>query len=213
MKVKIKKEGKTKEFDVIKSWEDVTLANWIKLVNKKTDTKGEEAYQLIQELSNIPKDIIKKLELSDIAVIMGRIGELQSQADNKLQRIIEVDNKRYGFLPDLDSITLGEYADIETFIKMDIDKHLPEVMAILYRPIVEEKNGVYTIEAYDGEIKLRTEEMKKMTAEQVQSALVFFCDFGMTFVEIMRSYLTDRLKVTKQQSQVTPLQTSGVGSE
>ena len=64
--------------------------------------------------------------------------------------------------------------DIETFIKQDIEKNLPEVMAILYRPIVEEKNKVYTIQAYDGNIAIRAEEMRKMSAEQVQSALVFF---------------------------------------
>ena len=33
----------------------------------------------------------------------------------------------YGFHPDLDSITLGEYADIETFIKNGIEKNLPEL--------------------------------------------------------------------------------------
>jgi len=211
MKVKIKNKGKTKEFNVIESWKDVTLEKWVKLINNKIDTKGQEAIQLIKELSNIPKDIIKSLELSDIAVIMSRIGELQANQDNTLQKIIEIDGKRYGFLPDLDSITLGEYADIETFIKMDIDKHLPEVMSILYRPIVEEKDEVYTIESYDGEIKLRTQEMKKMTAEQVQSALVFFYTFGITFVKIMKSFLTEKLKATKTQSLQTPSQTNGLG--
>ena len=213
MKVKIKKEGKVKEFNLIKSWEDVTLENWTKLISHKNNTKSSEALAVIEELSNIPKDIIKKLELSDIGVIMSRIGQLQAQSDDRLKRIIEIDGKRYGFHPDLDSITLGEYADIETFIKMNIDQHLPEVMAILYRPVVEEKNDIYTIEAYDGEIKLRTEEMKKMSSEQVQSALVFFYNFGMTFVKIMRSYLIEKLKETKVQSQPIPSPTNGVGSE
>jgi hypothetical protein len=30
---------------------------------------------------------------------------------------------------------------------------LPEIMAVLYRPIKEEVDGVYTIEAYDGILK------------------------------------------------------------
>jgi hypothetical protein len=185
MKVKIKDKGKIKEFKLINSWEDVTLDSWTKLINHKSKSKSKEALTLISELSNIPKDIINKLDLSTIAIIMGRIGKLQSEADNKLTRIIEIDGKRYGFHPDLDSLTLGEYADIETFIKMDIDQHLPEVMAILYRPIVEEKNNIYTIEPYDGEIKMRTEEMKKMSSQQVQNALVFFYLFARTFVKTM----------------------------
>jgi hypothetical protein len=47
-------------------------------------------------------------------------------------------------------MTLGEFADIESFIKSGAEKHLPEIMAVLYRPIKEEVDGVYTIEPYDG---------------------------------------------------------------
>ena len=62
---------------------------------------------------------------------MSRIAELQQKQDTKLKRIIEIDGIEYGFHPDLDSITLGEYADLETFIKNGIEKNLPEVMAVL----------------------------------------------------------------------------------
>lgn len=199
MKVKIKQGNKTKEFALIKSWEDVTLENWTKLINHKGKSKSKEALTVISELSNIPKDIINKLDLSTIGIIMGRIGKLQSEADNNLTRIIEIDGKRYGFHPDLDSLTLGEYADIETFIKMDIDKHLPEIMAILYRPIVEEKNKIYTIQPYDGEIKMRAEEMKKMSSQQVQNALVFFYLFAKTFVKIMGLSSIEMMKGMNQQ--------------
>ena len=73
---------------------------------------------------------------------------------------------------------MGEYADIETYLKNGLENNLPKLMAVLYRPIVEEtKSGIYTIEPYDGNISIRAEEMKKMAAEQVQSALVFFCHF------------------------------------
>jgi hypothetical protein len=55
-------------------------------------------------------------------------------------------------------------------------------MAVLYRPIKEEVDGVYTIEAYDGNIKIRTEVMRKMSATQVHSALVFFVSFQQRIV-------------------------------
>ena len=212
MQVKIKNKGKVKEFKLIKSWNDVTLENWTKLIQHKTKSKSNEALTIISELSNIPKDIINKLELSDVATIMGQIGKLQSQADTKLSKIVEIDDKRYGFHPDLDSITLGEYADIETFVKLDVEKHLPEIMAILYRPILDEKNGVYTIEAYDGEIKLRTEEMKKMSAQQVQNALVFFWSFAKIFVKTLQSSLIRTMKEMTTPEQRSPLPTNGVGS-
>ena len=199
MKVKIKKEGKVKEFKLINSWSDVTLSTWLKLIDFETGTKTEEATETIAALSDIPKQLIKELSLSDVAVIMSKIGELQAKQDTKLKRIIEINDVEYGFHPDLDSISLGEYADIEQFIKNGIDKQLPELMAVLYRPIKLKKNDIYIIEPYDGDIRLRAEEMKQMTAEQVQSALMFFFALGRIFSEILPLYLMERLKETKTQ--------------
>ena len=199
MKVKIKKEGKVKEFKLISSWKDVTLEKWLKLIDFETGTKTEEATETIAALSNIPKQLIKELALKDVAVLMSKIAELQQKQDTKLKRIIEIEGVEYGFHPDLDSITLGEYADIETFIKNGIEKHLPELCAVLYRPIKEKKNDIYIIDAYDGNIRLRTEEMKKMSAQQVQSALVFFYTLGKELSEILPLYLMEQLKETKTQ--------------
>ena len=199
MKVKVKKEGKVKEFKLISSWKDVTLEKWLKLIRFQEGSKTEEATETIAELSNMPKKLIKELALKDVAKVMSRIAQLQNKQDTKLRRIIEIDGIEYGFHPDLDSISLGEYADIETFIKNGIEKHLPELMAVLYRPIKEKKNDIYIIEAYDGNIRLRTEEMKKMSAEQVQSALVFFFAFVKKLSQTLQSCLTEVLMETKKQ--------------
>ena len=212
MKVKIKKEGKTKEYNLINSWEDVTLEKWVKLSSEKESTT-KEAEETIAALSDIPKKLIKELSIKDVAVIMSKVAELQAKQDTKLKRIIEVEGKEYGFHPDLDSITLGEYADLETFIKNGVEEHLPEVMAVLYRPIVEKKNKIYTIEAYDGNISIRAEEMKKMSAEQVESALRFFFVFANELAEILPSYLMEKLTKMKEDLQMKVLQKDGVGSE
>ena len=214
MKVKIKKEGKTKQYNVISKWSDVTLENWLKLVEAETGSKTNEALETITALSDIPKQLVKELGIQDVAVIMNRIGELQIEQDSKLKRIIEVEGKEYGFHPDLDSITLGEYADIETFIKDGIENSLPELMAVLYRPITAKgENGVYTIEAYDGNISIRAEEMKKMSAEQVQSSLVFFWSLGKELSKILPLFLMERLNKMGKELQVKVSQKSGDGSE
>ena len=200
MKVKIKKEGKVKQFKLISKWEDVTLEKWLKLIEFQKGTKSEEAEETIAALSNIPKKLIKQLELKDIVTIMNAVSSMQQQQDSSLKRIIEVEGKRYGFHPDLNSITLGEWADIESFMKKDIQNYLPECMAILYRPIVEETDsGVYTIKAYDGDISIRAEKMKNMAAEQVQSALVFFYRFAKELLQILESSLILKLKEMKMQ--------------
>ena len=199
MKVKIKKEGKIEVFKLISSWEEVTLSTWLQLIDFETGTKTEEATKTIEALSDIPKKLVKELALSDVVAIMSKIGELQAKQDTKLKRLIEINGVEYGFMPDLDSISLGQYADIETFIKNGIETNLPELMAVLYSPIKFKKNDIYIVEAYDGDIRLRAEEMKQMSAEQVQSALFFFYNLGKVFSEILPLYLMERLKEMKPQ--------------
>ena len=200
MKVKIKKQGKTESFDLINSWSDVTLSTWLQLIDFETGTKTEEATETIAALSDIPKKLVKELSLSDVAVIMSKIGDLQAKQDTKLKKIIKINDVEYAFHPDLDSISLGEYADIEQFIKNGIDKNLPELMAVLYRPIkIKKSDTLYIIEPYDGDIRLRAEEMKQMSAAQVQSALFFFYDLGKILSEILPLYLMERLKETTMQ--------------
>ena len=213
MKVKINKEGKAKEFKLIDKWEDVTIETYSKLMTFTDGTKSSEALETITELSNIHKELLNQLELKHIVLMLEKLSYLQSQEDTTLKNIIEIDGVRYGFHPDFDEMTLGEYADIESFIKSGSEKHLPEIMAVLYRPIKEEIDGVYTIEAYDGNIKIRTEIIRKMSATQVHSALVFFYHFSNVLLTTLQLSLIQLLQGMKTQLQVNPLPTSGVGSE
>tara|TARA_R110002012_G_scaffold38680_1_gene107396 strand:+ start:155 stop:754 length:600 start_codon:yes stop_codon:yes gene_type:complete len=199
MKVKIKKEGKTKNYKLINKWEDVTMEKWLKLIKLETGSKTKEAEETIVTLSNIPRQLVKELSVKDVAVIMQRLSEIQAEGKSSFKKIVEIEGKEYGFIPDLNEITLGEYADLETFIKNGLEKHLPEIMAVLFRPIVEKEDDVYSIKAYDGNIRIRAERFKKMSAEQVQSALVFFWTFGKELSKILPLYLMQRLKEIRKQ--------------
>ena len=209
----MKKGKKTKKYKVIENWSDVTLEKWLKLVSFHKGSNSEEALNTVAELSNIPKKLIKELSITDVAAIMSRISDLQNKQNSSLKKIIKIEDVEYGFHPSLDRITLGEYADLEMFIKLGVERHLPEIMAILYRPIVEKKNKVYTIEKYNGDIDIRAEIMKKMSAEQVQSALVFFWTFVKELLIALPSSLTKRMKEMKMRLQEKVLQKSGVGLE
>lgn len=212
MKVKIKKEGKKETFNLIDSWSDVTLEKWADLVALQEGTKSEEAFETITTMSDIPRQLVSQLALSDVVGIMGKISELQEQADTTLKNLIEIDGVEYGFHPDLSDITLGEYADLETMIKNGVEDNLPEIMAVLYRPITERKGEHYKIQAYDGEIRLRAEEMQQMKAEDVQGALVFFWSFVReVLLKILPSYLMAQTEAIAKTMQTTNSQTNGLG--
>ena len=212
MKVRIKKDENVKAYKLISSWEDVTLEKWARLVDLENGSKSTEAIETVKALSNIPKKIIKELGVQDVAVIMSQIAELQSKSDDKLKRVIKLEDKEYGFHPNLEDITLGEWADLEHFIDEGFEKKLPEIMAILYRPITEKENDVYTIAAYDGNIKIRAEKIKQMSASAVQSALVFFWSFVSASLQILPSSLMERLEVIQETLEKNS-QLNGVTSE
>ena len=214
MKVKIKKQGKKETYNTINSWSDVTLEKFAELTELSKGSKSKEAEETLAALSDMPRKLIKELSLRDVSIILGKMAELQGEQETILKKTIEIDGKEYGMHPDLSEITLGEYADIETLIKEGIEDNLPELMAILFRPITAkgESEDVYDIEAYDGKIKIRAETMKKMSAEQVQSALVFFYGFGMVFLQTMQLFLAERKQEMKT-SQMETLPKSGDGSE
>jgi len=213
MKVNINKEGKKETFNLIDSWSDVTLETWADIIALEEGTNSEEALKTITSMSDIPKQLVSQLALSDVVGIMAKISELQEQADTTLKNLIEIDGVEYGFHPDLSDITLGEFADLETLIKDGIEDNLPEIMAVLYRPITKRKGEHYTIQAYDGAIRLRAEEMKQMKAEDVQGALVFFWTFVKTLLIVMPSYLMAQTEAIEKTTQTKISQVSGRGSE
>ena len=198
MKVKIEKDGKKETYKLINSWSEVSLEMWTKIIASETGSKTKEAEEIITSLSDIPKQLVNELALRDVAIIMGKIAELQSEQGTLLKKVFEIDGVEYGMHPNLDDITLGEYADIESLIKEGLEQNMAELMAVLFRPITERNGSAYTIKAYDGDITLRAEEMKKMSAQQVQSCLVFFWRLGNEFLKITPSVLQERAKEMKK---------------
>ena len=207
MKVKVKKEGKVKEYNIIDSWADVTLEKWQQLVLGKKKTKTEEAKETIKALSTLPVKLIEEMALSDVATIFERLSKLQIKG--KLKKVFEIDEVEYGFLPDLDEITLGEWADIEQYIKDGLEKNIHKIMAVLFRPVTNKEGKMYSVQAYKDGRERAEKFKKKMNAEQIQQSLVFFYNLGNKLSTILPLYLMQKMKKIQEE---TNLQTNGVGS-
>ena len=61
MEIQIEKNKKTRKYKSIKSWSDVTLEKWLKLISIKTKSKSKEAKKTIAALSDIPEKLISSL--------------------------------------------------------------------------------------------------------------------------------------------------------
>ena len=129
MKINVRKKGKVKTFNLIKSWSDVTVEKWVKLVNLHKGSRSKEALETISALSDIPKKLINELGIQDVALILTKLSELQKLSKSKLRKIIKVEDQEFGFHPNLEDITLGEWADIEHYIKLGVEKFMPQIRA------------------------------------------------------------------------------------
>ena len=152
--------------------------------------EGDELRQVVQTICimcHVTEEEVMAMEKKDIDHIGGIIGGIIDKYDEQypVERIIELDT-RYGFHPNLSRITLAEFADIETLCKDSLDKHLPQVMGILYRPIVEEHGDFYRIEDYDGED--RSEYFREMKMAHALGAAAFFLRTGTALADALDSF-------------------------
>jgi len=83
----------------------------------------------------------------------------------------------FGFIPNLDAMTMGEYIDLNNYLNSAED--LSKAMAVLYRPIHPSFEGKenYRISSYEGTSKYG-EIMKDMPLDVALGAKVFFYRLG-----------------------------------
>ncbi len=77
----------------------------------------------------------------------------------------------YAFIPDLEQMTLGEFVDIEDYIRNP--KDWTKAMAVLFRPVKQRIRDLYDIEPYIGD-KRSQETAKDFPASAFITSTVFF---------------------------------------
>jgi len=111
------------------------------------------------------------------------------------QKVITVDGVEYGFIPNLDEITLGEYVDLDKYIREPQDYH--RAMAVMYRPITEKIRDTYSIEDYQGSEKY-ADVMKLAGLDSVMGAMVFFYHLADELLKATRDSLEGDLLMSPQ---------------
>ena len=79
----------------------------------------------------------------------------------------------YGFIPDLENMSFGEYVDLDTFIGDNDNLH--RAMNVLYRPIDLKQGQRYTLKEYNQDTN---EDAKNYPLDAVFGAIVFFYNLG-----------------------------------
>ena len=155
---------------------DITLEQYQKYAVAAKDNSDEEflLHKTISSFCEIDMLTASKFPLKDAEDIATEIHNVLNTEEPFTNRF-ELNGVRYGFIPNLEDLTLGEYIDLENALK-DI-KELHKAAAVMFRPITREYKHLYDIEAYNGSKDL-IEIMKGAPLGAISAAVVFFYRLG-----------------------------------
>ena len=129
--------------------------------------------KMIEIFCGIPLSDSYKLKMSSVVAIIDILNELLNQTPKRIERFT-MNNVDYGFVPDLDEMSLGEYIDLDNNASKWENMHI--AMNVLYRPIKVSKGDKYNIVDYNVD---NPEKMKDMPLDAAIGSLFFFYNLGM----------------------------------
>ena len=186
------------------SLNEITLGQYQEFykLTESTDAKLVER-RMIEIFCKVPMQYVNQMKAIDVKEIIQILTQML-QNKPSLVNLFKMDGVEYGFIPDLDDMTFGEYVDLDTFI--GDTENLHRAMNVLYRPIKIKKNGRYQIVDYDSE---KYKDMLGMPMDAVISSILFFYHLGIDLSQIMMDY--SKNKNEKHLMQYLISEENGVG--
>lgn len=148
--------------------------------------------KMIEIFCNTPLKSVLDIRANDVDEITNSIGSLFDNKTTFVDRF-ELNNKEFGFIYDLDKISLGEFVDLDKLTEWDL---MHKAMAVLYRPITFKKGNKYLIEDYESSSKY---DMKNMRLDIVFGALVFFWNLNKESTTLILKFLASHPAAEYQQ--------------
>jgi len=169
---------------------------FIKLSTKENEGSAFLLHKMIEIFCDVNlKDIatIKYADVQKVSTHLNKIFEVKS----KLKTRFKLNGIEYGFIPQLDDITLGEYIDLDNYLSDWQNIH--KAMSVLYRPIKHIKDNRYQIINYKG----TNDDLKDMPLDLVFGSIVFFWNLKNELLKTTLSYLQKEIpkKLTFQQQE------------
>ena len=125
------------------------------------------------------------MRVKDVSHVTSHIYKMLNEKP-KLKPTFTIGKQEFGFIPEIDNITYGEFIDLDTYIQ-DI-QNLHNTMAVLYRPITKQVGDRYVIEPYESASKYAG-LMKQAPMDVVMAASLFFYRLGNELLQATLTYL------------------------
>jgi hypothetical protein len=184
---------------------EITLRQYQKFLKIQEQNENESflASKMMEIFCGIKLGDAMKMRATDVNRITSILADMFEQKPNLVQKF-KMNGIEYGFIPNLDNMSLGEYVDLDNYLSKW--ESMEYAMAVLYRPITNKLKDKYTIEEY----KAKDQDiMKDMPMDAVLSSMLFFYRLGIDLSRVMMNYL-EQEEVTNSRLQDS-LRQSGVG--
>ena len=164
---------------------EIKLWQYQKFVKIQEDNTDENflASKMIEIFCGISLKEAYTLKAKDVHRITGILADMFEQKPHIKTRFV-LNGVEYGFIPNLDDMTLGEYVDLDTYLGKW--QQVEKAMAVLYRPIINTYKNKYTIEEYKAEGQ---DVYKDMPMDIVLGSMLFFYRLGIDLSRLMTVYL------------------------
>jgi len=194
------------EINVPTSLSEITLGQYqkyLKIAESNQDGNFLDA-KMIEIFCGVPLSESYKIKMSSVRAVVDILNELLSTNPNHVERF-KMNDTEYGFVPDLDELTLGEYIDLDNNISNWDNMHI--AMNVLYRPIKHSQGRRYNIVEYsvDNENK-----MKDMPLDAAIGSIFFFYNLGIELSRHTILYSNNQQEMEGIHRQLTS-QESGAG--
>ena len=194
------------------SLSEIPLSRYQEFVAMKEKSNDEEliANKMIQIFCGLQLGEVAKIKLKDLNGLIKHFTEVFSEKP-QLIRNFKIKNIEFGFIPNLENISFGEYVDIEHHLKSWDTYH--KAMAVMFRPIKEKHKDKYSIIDYEPNEDMQ-DLMKFAPLDVAISASVFFWSLGSELLQATLTYLKNELMKTRDLTNFQKefsLENNGVG--
>ena len=198
------------ELSVPTALSDITLGQYQRYIKILEENEGADdflALKTIEIFCNVSLKDVLNIPAKDAEKVLSVISKAFEEKPNLIRRfdLLGVD---MGFEPQLETISLGAYIDVEDNISDWQMMH--KAMAALYRPVNFKSKDKYTIAPYEPSEDVAG-LMKEMPLDVVMSAMVFFYDLGMELLKAIPSYIQKNLTEEQTYQLKQTLAQNGVG--
>ncbi len=164
---------------------EIVLEDYQKFI--KIQESNENSFFLQQKMVEIfcgikSQDVLL-IKYTDVEKVTSILNEM-FDSKPELVKTFTLNGIEYGFIPDLNSLSFGEYIDLDTYMGDWQNIHI--AMNVLYRPIKQKQKDKYIIEDYNLETK---DALLDMPLDAVLSAVFFFFNLGKDCAASILNYL------------------------